>query len=177
MDQSLGLQPARRHRAVERVSQFVAGSIDAARACDAPFHDLVLDQVFPDDVYAAMLTAMPEVSDYRPMSGRSKALDTADGTHTRVKLDLFPEYIRHLPPEKRGIWDIVGSALCSEPVKAAFVRRLAEPLQHRFGSDYARTGFYPVPILTRDIPGYSILPHPDTRWNFLLNEVRSTARQ
>ena len=49
----------------------------------------------------------------------------ADGTSTRVKIDLFPEYIRHLPPEKRVVWDIVGRALCSESVKAAFVRRLA----------------------------------------------------
>ena len=36
------------------------------------------------------------------MSGRSKGNDLADGTHTRVKIDLFPEYIRHLPAEKRA---------------------------------------------------------------------------
>ena len=23
---------------------------------------------------------------------------------------------------------------------------------------------YPLPILTRDIPGYRIMPHPDTHW-------------
>jgi len=23
---------------------------------------------------------------------------------------------------------------------------------------------YPIPILTRDVPGYKIPPHPDTRW-------------
>ena len=81
--------------------------------------------MFPDDVYAAMLRAMPEASDYRPMHGRAKGHDLADGTHTRVKIDLFPEYIRHLPPEKRAVWDFVGSALCSEEVKQAFVRTLA----------------------------------------------------
>jgi hypothetical protein len=25
-------------------------------------------------------------------------------------------------------------------------------------------GMYPIPILTRDVPGYSIPPHPDTHW-------------
>jgi hypothetical protein len=49
-------------------------------------------------------------------------------------------------------------------VKAAFVRRLAPALARRFGPDYANVGLYPVPVLTRDIPGYRITPHTDTRW-------------
>ena len=80
---------------------------------DAPFSHLGLDHIFPDDVYTLMMTAMPVASDYRPMSGRASGHDAADGTHTRVKIDLFSEYIRHLPPEKRAVWDIVGRVLCS----------------------------------------------------------------
>jgi hypothetical protein len=160
MDQSIGLHGMERGRAVNSLSQFVAASVDAAPASEAPFPHLVLDHVFPDDLYDAMMNAMPVVSDYRPMSGRAKGLDAADGTHTRVKIDLFPEYIRHLPPEKRAVWDVVGRVLCSDTVRDAFVRRLAKPLANRF----AKVALYPVPILTRDIPGYRIYPHPDTRW-------------
>ena len=111
-----------------------------------------------------MLANMPEATDYRPMHGRSKGHDLADGTHTRVKIDLFPEYIRHLPPQKRAVWDVVGRALCSRTVRDAFVRRLAPPLERRFGAGYAKVGMYPIPVLTRDIPGYLITPHTDTRW-------------
>src|SRR6201998_3244678 len=111
-----------------------------------------------------MLANMRECSDYRPMHGRSKGHDLADGTHTRVKIDLFPEYIRHLPPQQRAVWDIVGRALCSSAVRDAFIRRLAPALERRFGPGYAHTGMYPIPILTRDIPGYLITPHTDTRW-------------
>ena len=146
MDQSIGLHGMERGRAVNSLSQFVAASVDAAPASEAPFPHLVLDHVFPDDLYDAMMNAMPVVSDY--------------GTHTRVKIDLFPEYIRHLPPEKRAVWDVVGRVLCSDTVRDAFVRRLAKPLANRF----AKVALYPVPILTRDIPGYRIYPHPDTRW-------------
>src|SRR3954451_18767551 len=153
MDQSIGLHGMERARAVERLCQFVAASVDAAEAGEAPFTHLVLNHVFPDDVYNAMLTAMPVAADYRPMSGRAKGNDAADGTHTRVKIDLFPEYIRALPAEKRGVWDGVGRALCSEPVKNALVRRLEPGLSSRFGPDFARVGLYPLPILTRDIPG------------------------
>lgn len=164
MDQSVTLSNAERKQSVARLTDSIVASIDAARSSDKPFYHLEFDHVFPDDTYEAMLAAMPAASDYRRMSGRSKENDTADGTPTRVKIDLFPEYIRHLPPEKRVVWDVVGAALCSEPVKAAFMRRLAPGLQRRFGADFAATGMYPIPILTRDIPGYRITPHTDTHW-------------
>jgi len=161
MDQALELKPGNRRLAVERLSDFIAASVDAAVSSDEPFTHLVLDRVFPDEIYALMLANMPEANDYRPMHGRSK--DT-DGPNTRVKIDLFAEYIRHLPPQKRAVWGLVGRALCSRPTKQAFIRRLAAPLQRRFGAGFAKVGMYPIPILTRDIPGYLITPHTDTRW-------------
>jgi len=164
MDQSLDMTSGNRARAVERVRDRVVAAVDAAPASDAPFLHLTLDSVFPEDVYAKMLQHMPEAADYRPMHGRSKGHDLADGTHTRVKIDLLPEYIRHLPPEKRALWGVVGRALRSREVKDAFVRRLAPALARRFGRDYAKVGMFPIPVLTRDIPGYLITPHTDTRW-------------
>jgi len=164
MDQSLELKSGNRGLAVERLRNFVVAAVEAAPAYDTPFYHLVLDRIFPDDVYAAMLTNMPAASDYRPMHGRSKGHDLADGTHTRVKIDLFPEYIRHLKAEKRAVWDLVGQALCSTAVRDAFVRRLAPALARRFGPGYAKVGMFPIPVLTRDIPGYLITPHTDTRW-------------
>jgi hypothetical protein len=164
MDQTTTLTSRDRYQAIERLSNFVTQSVDAARAVEKPFFHLEFDRVFPDDVYAQILALMPEATDYRPMHGRSKGHDLTDGTHTRVKIDLFPEYIRNLPPEKRALWDVVGRALCSEPVKQAFIRRLAPGLSKRFGANFVKTGMYPIPILTRDIPGYLITPHTDTRW-------------
>jgi hypothetical protein len=164
MDQSLELTAGRRKLAIERLCDFIVASVEAAASGDTPFPHLVFDRVFPEDTYAAILANMPQASDYRPMHGRSKGHDLADGTHTRVKIDLFPEYIRHLPPQQRTLWDVVGRALCSAPVREAFVRRLARPLQQRFGRDYAKVAMFPIPVLTRDIPGYLITPHTDTHW-------------
>jgi hypothetical protein len=164
MDQIVELSAGTRKPAIEALGEFVVNSVNAAATFETPFVHLVFDRVFPDDIYARMLAAMPEASDYRPMHGRSKGHDLADGTHTRVKIDLFPEYIRHLPSQKRVVWDIVGRVLCSAPVKHAFIRRLAPALARRFGPDYTKVGFYPIPVLTRDIPGYLITPHTDTRW-------------
>jgi len=164
MDHSIALMSHDRQRAVERLASHVAASIDTSHADQMPFEHIVLDRVFPDEVYAAMLAAMPLSSAYRPMAGRAAGNDLADGTHTRVKLDLFPEMLRNLDLERRNLWQIVGDALCSGTVKDALVRRLAPVLQRRFGPGYAKVGMYPLPTLTRDVPGYWIVAHADTHW-------------
>ena len=152
------------HDAIQSLTDFVVGAIDGARSIDAPFHHIEFDHVFPDDVYRRILDNMPGSSDYRPMSGRSTDSNRPDGTPTRVKIDLFPEYIRFLPPDQRAIWGLVGRVLCSDAVQRAFVRRLEPGLRRRFGSDFAQVGLFPVPVLTRDIAGYHIPPHTDTHW-------------
>ena len=149
---------------VKGLIQSVAEAVGAAPAVERPFFHLEFDRVFPDDVYGEMLRAMPNTSDYRRMSGRRKEDVRDDGTPTRVKIDLFPEYTRSLPAEKRPVWEKVGRALCSRDVQAAFVRRLAPGLKRRFGDDFANVDLYPVPILTRDVPGYKIAIHTDTNW-------------
>jgi hypothetical protein len=98
------------------------------------------------------------------MSGRSVDSNRPDGSPTRVKIDLFPEYTRLLPPDKRAVWDPIGRASCSDALKAAFARRLAPGLERCFGAGFADVGFFPIPVLTRDIAGYHIAPHTDTHW-------------
>jgi hypothetical protein len=164
MDQTLTPRRSQRQHEIERLSDHIAAAIKAARVVETPFFHLELERIFPDNLYSRMLSLMPEAADYRPMHGRTRKSTRGGGTPTRVKIDLFPEYIRHLPPEKKAVWDIVGRALCSQLVERAFIDKLAPALEKRFGKSYARTGFYPIPILTRDIPGYRIRPHTDTHW-------------
>ncbi|HEY2143128.1 MAG TPA: hypothetical protein VGH06_02145 [Candidatus Udaeobacter sp.] len=150
---------------VNNLIPFVVNSVETAPADDAPFHHLRFERVFPDDFYAEMLEAMPVAEDYRAMSGKSKmGSSRPDGKPTRAKIDLFPEYTRHLPPQKRTVWDVAGQVLRSKEVGSAFVQRLAPGLQRRFGPNFQKVLMYPVPILTRDIPGYRIFKHTDSLW-------------
>jgi hypothetical protein len=150
---------------VANLIQFVVDSVRQAHADDAPFHHLQFDRIFPDDFYEQMVEAMPVAEDYRAMSGKSKVGSSRpDGKPTRTKIDLFPEYIRHLPPEKRAVWDATGRVLRSQELQSAFVQRLAPGLKGRFGENFAKVNMYPVPILTRDIPGYRIFKHTDSLW-------------
>src|SRR5205823_14980773 len=145
---------------VKELTEFVAGSVRNAREGDVPFYHLQFDRVFPPEFYAEMLRTMPDENDYRPMSGKSKMGSIRpDGKPTRTKIDLFPEYIRHLPAKKLAVWDLVGHVLRSEKVKSALIEKLAPGLRKRFGQILPAVGMYPVPILTRDIPGYRVFKH------------------
>jgi hypothetical protein len=159
-------QPVEQSRSVQNLVDFAVRSIQRAQADESPFYHLRFDRVFPDDFYAAMLDAMP-VADggYRALSGKAKVRNvTAEGKPTRIKIDLFPEYLRHLPPKKREVWDVAGRVLRSKELGKAFVERLAPGLKRRFGADFAEVRMYPVPILTRDTAGYFITAHSDTLW-------------
>src|SRR5881392_457395 len=119
---------------LQNLIQFVVDSVQTAHAHDAPFHHLQFHRIFPHDFYAQMVEAMPVAEDYRAMSGKSKmGSSRLDGKPTRAKIDLFPEYVRHLPPQKRAVWDVAGRVLRSKEVESAFVQRLAPGLQRRFG--------------------------------------------
>jgi hypothetical protein len=153
----------RRQRTAD-LTRYLVESIEQARASASPFYHLEFDRVFPPDVYEAMLREMPNSNDYRALPGRNNVNILDDGSATRVKIDLFPEYIRNLPEQKRELWDVVGRALCSQEVRDAFVRRLGPGLERRFGAGYRDVGMFPIPILTRDVPKYRITPHTDTKW-------------
>jgi hypothetical protein len=146
------------------LASFLVQSIERAQDDAAPFYHLKFDRVFPDDIYAAILNEMPDDSDYRALRGRYDENLLDDGFPTRIKIDLFPEYIHKLPSRKRDLWEGVGRALCSRDVKAAFMRRLGPGLERRFGANYNAVRMFPIPVLTRDFPKYRITPHTDTHW-------------
>jgi hypothetical protein len=148
---------------VARTIEQAVRAINAAAEHQAPFRHLQLAQFFHPELYGAMLEGMPVREDYRRMSGRAKYTRTADGGGTRTKIDLFPEYIRHLAAQKKAVWNTVGRALCSVQVREAFRQRLAPGLEKRFGPDYRELGLYPIPVLTRDVPGYCLNIHSDAR--------------
>jgi hypothetical protein len=153
-----------KNREIDQLAQHVTKAIGVSSQKTEPFFHLQLSNVFPEDVYAQMLEAMPVKGDYRVMSGRTKSTRTNNGGGTRTKIDLFPEYIRHLPAAKKEIWRVVGRTLCSKEVRDAFMQRLAPGLDRRFGGKFFKVGMYPIPILMRDVPGYRIGIHPDTHW-------------
>src|SRR6185369_6042918 len=138
-------------------------AIDAAAERRDPFHHLRLCFFFPPDVYSAMMDAMPALERYGAMSGRARLARAYDGGSARTRIDLFPEGLIRLPAQTRALWGAIGEVLRSSQVNEAWRRRLAPGLEQRFGSRYGAVSMYAVPILVRDVPGYRIGVHTDTR--------------
>src|SRR5437660_10951054 len=106
---------------------------------------------------------MPVNEDYRAMSGKSKiGSSRADGKTTRTKIDLFPEYIRHLPPKKREVWDLAGRVLRSKELNAAFVHRLTPGFKVRIGENYANVKMYLAPTPTPASPRSRLFKQTDS---------------
>jgi len=148
---------------VKRTIEHVVGAIDAAAERRDPFHHLRLCVFFPPDVYSAMMDAMPALERYGAMSGRARLARAYDGGSARTRIDLFPEGLIRLPAQTRALWGAIGEVLRSSQVNEAWRRRLAPGLEQRFGSRYGAVSMYAVPILVRDVPGYRIGVHTDTR--------------
>lgn len=153
------------------VEAHVIAAIEAAQVCTRPFYHLVLDKVFPDDLYAAMLERMPPFSFCRALRGRNNVNVRPDGTCTRVKLDLLPEFVYRMPAAERDIWGTVGRVLRSEGVRRALVAALAPGLERRFGAGFRSVGLQAIPTLNRDTSGYRIREHPDTPWKAITMQV------
>ena len=158
-------------RDVNRTVEHLVVSINAARQATEPFYHLQFSGFLPPDLYSEILEKLPVREDYRLMSGRTKSTRTGAPEGTRIKLDLFPEFIRHLPQTKREIWSHIGQAIRSPKVRNAFIQQLAAGLERRFGPTYPKVGMYPIPILTRDRPGYKIGIHPDTHWKGMTIQI------
>src|SRR5437763_13856028 len=98
-----------------------------------------------------MLDAMP-VADggYRALSGKARVRNvTTEGKPTRTKIDLFPEYMRHLPPEKREVWDVAGRVLRSKELGKVFVERVETGLKRRLAAEFAKVCVSPGKTLPR----------------------------
>src|SRR5436305_14476706 len=109
------IQSMRQSWSVNKLTDFVVDSVQAAHADEAPFYHLRFDRVFPDDFYVDMLQAMPVAEDYRAMSGKSKmGSSRPDGNPTRAKIDPFLGYNRNLPARKGRVWNVAGSVLASK---------------------------------------------------------------
>ena len=164
MDQTTSPSTYDRRRAVERLADFVAQSVEAARAVEKPFYPSRIRPRVSRRRLRANFGAEAG-GDRLPADARPQQRPRSDRRHPYAGEDRSVPGIHPQPAgAKRALWDVVGRALCADKVRQAFIRRLAPGLSKRFGADFAKVGMYPIPILTRDIPGYLITPHTDTRW-------------
>ena len=143
-----------------RVLAHLLARLRAAAVWDEPFCHTYLEEVFPADVYAAMLATLPPAARY---SAGPSAPDVPPGARTFY--NLTADALRRFPADRRNLWRGVCAALTDPELKRSLYAKLAPDLIHRYGVKAARVpdlAGHTRPTLYRDVEGYALPPHPDT---------------
>jgi hypothetical protein len=125
--------------------RLLAHVIDAVRRSTvqrSPFVHTYLEQVWPSDVYATLLASLPPAAEYRD-----------DGRACRQVLPL--QGATTVEP----LWDVVREVLTSDELHAAVCAHFGIRARSADGRPVSSSR----PVLVRDLPGYWIEPHPDSR--------------
>ncbi len=127
-----------------------------------PFPHIFIEGCFPADIYEALLAELPADDFYEPLIHKDSVRD--DGTSPRIQASLSEERMPFLPAgRQRDLWTAVTRATQDEDVKLALLRKLEPGIRERHSKPLEAIEAYSRPALNRDVSGYKILPHPDTK--------------
>jgi hypothetical protein len=144
----------------QRIASHLAGVIAATPVDSAPFDHLVIENVFPPDVYARLRELLPADTYYRELKHSDAMLP--DGRSARLQFPLLPENSARLAEPARSFWNAVAAALHSAQVEAAYRVKFRATLERVTGKSMDRIRLRPYTTLFRDLGGYRISIHPDS---------------
>jgi len=152
----LTLAEATKSRTTDELITHALASIEAADHFSRPFPHLVFQEFFPPDFYSDLIKSVPSQG-YEPITE----------TGTRMALRLYGENVEKIDPGLRELWAAVSAMLTSTKIENAIRFRLRDGLEIRARGDKVSSPdelkLIAKPVLYRDVDGYKIKPHPDTR--------------
>lgn len=132
-------------------------SLYTAEHFSLPFPHIFFRNFFPADFYKELIRSYPSEAVYEKITG--------DGTRTALR--LYGDNIAKIDAGVHEMWAAVSGMLTSLEVEQAIRARLADGLEIRRIGDKVATvddlKLVAKPVLYRDVDGYKIKPHPDTR--------------
>ena len=148
----------------EPIAHHIATAIDEAPLREDPYCHFYVENILPEPVFQELLSRLPNPKMYTALN--PERWSRPDGTSIRDRFSLAPENLDTLSEEDQQFWSTFSNALASKQVKDAVFRKLAPDLVRRFkvGRDaVTEITSYSHLWLYREIKGYKIEPHPDSR--------------
>jgi hypothetical protein len=144
----------------ERVQAHVQQAIDRARLSADPFPHIVIDNLLPDDVYEAIVRAIPPRVFFEDRPVNKQQLT--------VPFHFAPEYSRH-------VWDFVAKSIAREAIGPALIDKFTDPILAFIQSacplvtslDNGLSMHVSDGRILLRRPGYVIPPHRDPKWGFM----------
>lgn len=144
----------------EWITRHFVDVIGRAALSVEPFDHLVLEGLWPSQVYRDLLGALPADGFYRELRHSDAVLP--DGRSARLQFPLVAENIARLPEDQRRFWMAVMGAVTSDRVIEAWKSRFADSLVRVTGKPVSSIRLRPYATLFRDVGGYKISIHPDS---------------
>jgi hypothetical protein len=146
----------------EGICKHLVAAIEATPLIHEPFPFIFLEGCFRDTLYQELLANLPEDDFYEPLIHKDSV--RPDGTSPRIQGSLAEDRLHLLPKGRvRDLWTAVARATQQEGVKMALLRKLEPGIRERHKQPLEKIEAYSRPALNRDVSGYKILPHPDTK--------------
>ena len=146
----------------DELTSHLVKTIDATPLEIDPFPHLMMQRCFPESRYDEIVANLPDDSFYEPLIHKDSVRE--DGTSPRIQASLAEDRLPLLPEgRQREIWTAITNAFRADEVKLAFMRKLEPGLRERHTGPLESIEAYSRPALNRDVAGYEILPHPDTK--------------
>ncbi len=145
----------------ELVLEHLLKTVSSAIVRNKPFSHLCLEQCFPDSFYEDMMNNIPPAECFVP-NFRYDSIK-ADGSPTRFCLPLHvKEKLVEIPSTQRNIWSIVTKVLGDVKLRECIFDKFRDQIEKRYKTkNIDKVEAYPSILLSRDISGYRITPHPD----------------
>lgn len=145
-----------------RLREHLVAAIERTPLLTDPFPYVFIEGCFPTDLYEELLAQLPGDDFYEPLIHKDSVRD--DGTSPRIQASLVEDRLVRLPAgRQRDLWTAVTRATQDDRVKLALLRKLEPGIRERFSGPLEQIEAYSRPALNRDVSGYKILPHPDTK--------------
>jgi hypothetical protein len=139
------------------IHSHVRAAVSAATRQDWPFPYMVIDDVLPPDVFAALVRGLPPAVLFadRPVNHQQ----------LRPPFPLAPQY-------SRRIWDFMAEVVVKKFIRPVVIERFRDPVNDWLRGNFPAVGDNPIEkigitywgrVLLRR-PGYLIPPHRDPKW-------------
>lgn len=145
------------------VLDHLCAAIESVELSEWPYAHFYLNNVFPPEIFRRVLELMPPATAYAADNPRIHTRE--DGLVTRNIMSLSGG-LEHLEEPYRSFWSEIAAALMSTRLRQVVFAKLARDLSRRFRvspNDLDSIPAYPKPALVKDLGGYEIAPHRDTR--------------
>ena len=125
-----------------------------------PCHYLVIDDIFPADLYAQIVRMWPADSCFQKINTTGRV--SAGGYSARSVL-MLSDHRRTdgLPPEQREFWGLMTRWMNSQDFAKALCQKFYDLLIQIHGKDFFLRNFAPRPQLVIDDGYYDLPPHTD----------------